>query len=245
MAKKTQTASVVIEHPNILFVGLEVTGTAPLIQNCFHQKAIEEMLRKHMGLSVQREKKVPAECVERSIIRNEKGDVCIPSTAFKKAMLTAAGQVKGLKKTVLRSSLFIEGGSIPITYSQMVPRMDMVRCSGMGRVPDVRFRASFEDWKARMVISFPDTMPSQTVVDLVNRAGNVGVCEWRPERDGAYGTFLVSRNIIESKELNEVRKLCRPPVKRLTIPDWAMGLEIDPELLKRIAAGDQEDSDDA
>lgn len=245
MAKKTTNASVVIEQPRVMSLCLEVTGIATMIHNCFNQKALEQMLRKHMGLSVQREKKVPAECVELSIVRNEHGAVCVPSTAFKKAMLTASTQIKGLKKTTLRSSLFIEGGSVPITYSRMVPRMDMVRTSGVGRVPDVRFRASFEDWKARMIINFPDSMPPETVVDLLNRAGNVGVGEWRPEKDGTFGTFVVTRHISDPKEHDEVRKLCRPSIKPLVIPDWAMNAELSEEILSKIAHGQTDDGESA
>jgi hypothetical protein len=236
MAKKNVTTAI-IEQSRDLILCLEVQGDVPLIQNSFSQKAIEEMLRKHMGLPTQREKKVPAECIDRAIIRNTEGEICIPPTAFKKGMLTASTSVKGLKKTALRSSVFIEGGSVPITFSRMVPRMDMVRTSGMGRVPDVRFRPSFEDWKAVLIISFPESMPPETVVDLLNRAGKVGVGEWRPEKDGNFGTFSVSRSIADPKEIAAVRKRCRPPIKPLVIPDWAMNVELSDEILQKIAGG--------
>ena len=62
-----------IKQPQVLSIALEVTGTASLIQNCFDQKAIEQMLRKHMGLSVEKEAKIPADCIKRAIIRNEAG----------------------------------------------------------------------------------------------------------------------------------------------------------------------------
>jgi len=224
----------VIKQQNIFSVCLEIEGTAPLLQNKFSQKAIDEMLRKHMGLSVQKEKKIPAECVERAIIKNVDGKVCIPPTAIKKAMLSASTSIKGMKKTSIRSSVFIEGGSIPIDYSQMVPQMDMVRTSGIGRTPDIRFRPRFEDWKARLNILFPETLPVQTVVDLLNRAGNVGVGEWRPEKDGNYGTFIVTRSIIDNKEIGDVRKICRSHIPSLKIPEWAMNAEISPEILAKI-----------
>ena len=230
-------ASVIIKQPEILVVALEVTGTADLIQNKFSQKAIEQMLRKHMGLPNGVEKKVPAECIERATIRNEQGVVCVPVTAFKKAMLTASSSVKGLKKTQLRQQLFIEGNALPITYSRMVPRMDMVRTSGIGKTPDVRFRPAFQDWKARMIVQFCDSIPVQTVVDLLNRAGSVGVGEWRPEKDGSFGTFQVSRNIVDSKEIDEVRKACQSPIPALIIPEWAMTAELTPEILEKIGKG--------
>jgi hypothetical protein len=228
--------SVPIEQANEYMVCVEIEGRTPLLQNCFDQKAIEQMLRKHMGLTTTKEAKVPAQCVERATIRNEKGQVCIHSTALKKAMLSASTLKKGLPKTKLRQQIFVEGNSIPITYREMVPQMDMVRTAGIGRTPDVRFRPRFDDWKARFVLSYAESIAPETVVDLVNRAGRVGVGEWRPEKDGTNGTFHVSRVISDDKELREVLALCRPYVKRLTIPEWAMNAEISAEMLEKIGA---------
>lgn len=236
-----KSESTIIERAKVFSVCLEISGTAPLIQNKFSQKAIEEMLKKHMGLSVEREKKIPSECVARATILNEDGRVCLPCTAFKKAMLTASAAVKGLKKTQLRSQLFVEGNSIPITFSRMVPRMDMVRTSGLSRTPDVRFRPMFEDWKARLILQFSEIMPVQTVVDLLSRAGSVGVGEWRPEKDGNFGTFEVTRNIVDKKEMEEIRKECRSQIPALIIPEWAMSAELTPEILEKIGKGETEE----
>jgi hypothetical protein len=241
---RTKTSNLIIEQPSTMRVGLEICGTAALLQHNFGQKAIEEMLRKHMGLSVQREKKSPAQCIENATILNVEGKVCIPPTALKKAMLTAASLIKGLKKTQLRIQLYVVGGSIPISYSRMVPQMDMCRTSGMGRTPDVRFRPRFEDWSARVIIEFADQLPVQTVVDLMQRAGKVGVGEWRPERDGDFGTFEVKRNILDPKELEEVAKACRPSLRRLEIPSWAMDVELTPDILRKIAGGGDDDEEE-
>jgi hypothetical protein len=151
----------------------------------------------------------------------------------------------------LRTALYVEGASIPITYEAMVPRMDMVRTSGMSRTPDVRFRPMFEGWKARLLIKFSDTMQVQTVIDLLNRAGSVGLGEWRPEKDGTFGTFYISRHIDDRKEIAAVVEACSHPLVQLRIPEWAMDAEISPEILKRIAGGagqeegDEEESRDA
>lgn len=226
--------NVVIEQPSVLSVALEVSGTADLIQNAFSQKAIEQMLRKHMGISVQREAKKPREQIEHATIRNTEGAVCMSPVAFKAAMISASAAIKTLKKTQLRTSLFVEGSGIPISYAEMVPRMDMVRTAGIGRTPDVRFRPSFRDWTARLVIQFSDTLTVQTVVDLLNRAGTVGVGEWRPEKNGVYGTFRVTRNITDAQEIADLRKLCAVPLVTPKIPDWALDADIDPEVLARV-----------
>lgn len=232
MAENAQ--AVVIQQPTILSIGLEVSGTADLIQNRFSQKSVEQMLRKHMGISVQRESKKPREVLEEATVYNTDGKVAMPPTGFKLAMIEAASQLKGLKKTQLRTALFIVGGSIPITFDKMIPRMDITRTSGIGRTPDVRFRPSFTNWKARMVIQFADTLTVQTIVDLLNRAGQVGVGEWRPQKNGCFGTFKVTRHIDTPEELGEVEAQCAVPLVSLTIPTWALDAEIDPVLLQKI-----------
>jgi len=233
-----QPRDIIIEQPKVHSVALEVEGTSGLIQNCFSQKAVEQMLKKHMGITVQKESKKPREVLESATIRNIDGKVCIPPTAFKKAMLTASTSIKGQKKTQLRTMLFVEGKSVPITYERMEPRMDMVRTSGMARTPDVRFRPEFVGWKARMVIQFSDQLSVATVVDLLNRAGGVGVGEWRPEKDGTFGTFRVVRNITAPEEVAEVREACAIALVSLRIPEWALDADIDPELLRKIAGSD-------
>jgi len=125
---------------------------------------------------------------------------------------------------------------VPITYDgPMVSRMDIVRLAGAKPTPDVRFMPSFHGWKARFIVVFPDQMRVQTVLDLVERGGKVGVGEWRQERGGDFGTFRLSR-VVESKaERQEVRKACRALIPGLIIPPWAMNAQLDPELLRKIA----------
>lgn len=247
--EKTAPTTISIEQPTSYRVALEIEGTAPIIQNAFSQKSIEQMLRKHMGLNVQREKKVPRQCIEDATIRNIKGEVCIPVAAFKKGMLSASTLIKGLKKTQLRIALYVEGKAVPITFESEIPRMDMVRTSGVSRTPDVRFRPMFENWKARLIIQFADFIPVQTVVDLLNRAGRVGVCEWRPEKDGTFGTYKVVRHIEDVKEIAEVQDLCATPLTPLVIPPWAMDAELKPEVMAKIAGsssnheGDEEEEE--
>jgi hypothetical protein len=232
----TSAKSLSIEQPKILEVALEVEGTADLIQNNFGQKSIEQMLRKHMGFSVQRENKRPRDVLEAAKIKNTDGRICVPAQAFKSAMITASTQVKGLKMKTLRTQLFVVGAAIPITYETETPRMDMVRTAGIGRQPDVRFRPAFGGWKARIVIQYADTLATQTVVDLLHRAGKVGVGEWRPEKNGVHGTFRVCRHIDSAGEIGEINAECAAPLVSLRIPEWAIDADIDPEVLSKVFA---------
>lgn len=216
-------------------LGFEVRG-ATLIMNRFSDKSVHQMLAKHMGRDEARQKKIPREVIEQAIQRNETGAVAMPSTAFKKAILTAASAMKGFSKNKvpLRIGVFIKGASVPITYESMTPRMDITRLDGPSRAPDVRFRPQFNNWTARYVIMFDDAVTEQsTIIDLVDRSGNVGIGEWRPERNGDHGTFEISR-LLSKDESQETMKLCAPIIRPITIPEWALDANLDLTQIQQI-----------
>ncbi len=258
MAKKNVVPNLVYKTPEIsresrTYLGVEVSGPH-LIMNRFADKAVHQMLGKHMGQDSKRTKKVPREVIEDAIQRNVTGAIALPSTAFKKAMLTGASGLKALAraKTSMRISLFVSGASVPITYEKMEPRMDVVRLAGMTRTPDIRFRPMFNNWKARFVVIYDEeTIAATTVIDVINRAGGVGVGEWRPEKNGDFGTFRITR-VLEKEESGEVMDLCAPIIRPIVIPDWALDLSIDLDMIQKILNDDggegdaeEEDSDDA
>jgi hypothetical protein len=238
---------VVIKQPEQKRIVIEVEGVTPLIQNKFSQKAIEEMLRKHMGISVQRERKKPRELLEAACIRNVKGDIVIPPVAFKSAMCSAADGLKNIKMAQIKRRILVEGEGVPITYRERIDRMDMVRTSGMTRAPDVRFRPSFYGWKARLSIRFTDVMSVETVLDLLARAGGLGVGEWRTERGGTFGQFRIIRNISSAKEIAEVMESCAIPMPAPVIPEWARDIEFAPGDLGKLfdVAEDAEEESEA
>jgi hypothetical protein len=68
----------------------------------------------------------------------------------------------------------------------------------------------------------------------------LGICFQARSLDAAR---IVSRDIRDPKEIAEVRSQCAPPLVALRIPDWAMDMDIDPELLRKIAHGEPEDDE--
>lgn len=257
MAKKSAAASAAV--PNLVYhepelikqvrthLGFEIHGTAPLIMNRFSEKTIYQMLSKHMGRDEPRQKKVPREVIEQAIQRNEAGVVALPSTSLKRGILAGASVMKNFSrnKTALRVGLFIKGASVPITYAAMVPRMDIVRNSGINRDPDIRFRPQFNDWSARFVVVFDDAaMAESTIIDLVSRAGDVGVGEWRPEKNGDYGTFEISK-LLTKEESIATMKACAPIIKPIQIPAWALDAGLDLAAIQKILHENAEAEDAA
>lgn len=236
----TKKTSDIVRGKQRTEIGLHIVGTAPLLMNAFPQKAVEQMLRKHMGMPNPREKKNPGEIIDRATPRNTAGAISLTPTALKKAMITAAATSVTFKRATIQTAVYIVGGSVPIAYGVFKPQMDFVRNSGIGRAPDVRFRPCFDDWSCNIIIRYSeDVFDVAAVTDLVDRAGDCGVGEWRPSKGGTHGTFSVERAIQpNSQEWKDTLKACQPQMPSLVIPEWALLADVSPELLRKIASSE-------
>lgn len=129
-----------------------------------------------------------------------------PATAFKQAAIMAASR-NGLdmKGTQIRATFFIrgEGPEQLVEIKGSVPRIreDMVRVGGISKAADIRHRAQFDDWYADLVIDYNAGSPVtlEQIINLINLSGFCGgIGEWRPEKNGNFGTFKVeSRTDLE------------------------------------------------
>ncbi len=163
-------------------------------------KAAAADTRRAMRRVIALEVRGTAPLVQRKAL-NVDGRVCILPTAIKRAILLATqGLNKTLKKTTLRTQLFVLGQSVPITFTK----------EGTFHVsyPTWYSRPRFDGWKARLRIEFDDALAARTVVELLCRAGSVGIGAWCPDKGGIYGTFEVVRHIVDTKEIAEVRREC-------------------------------------
>lgn len=183
---------------------INVEGTAPLIVHAWSKKAKEEMLNKQMKKAGKgKEAKNPnRDFLESLYWLDEKNQLIqpgkevtkksrfgFPAIGFKACAVNAANDV-GLMKTAMRRAFHIDCEYVVI---QGLPDMreDMVRLNG--QTADIRYRGEFKKWKASIPVIFnPTVISSEQIFNLFNLAGfGVGVGEWRPEKNGSYGTFRV------------------------------------------------------
>jgi len=145
-------------------------------------------------------KKVPSaeDEAEAGTYRDEEGRFCIPSVAFRSALLTG---LKGKKvgkvgaATVFRPAVFnademtviLDAKTMkPITSYVIDARRAMVQRNGI-----IRRRPRFEGWAAivRFLIDEEITTPQQ-IAEHLNIAGTTtGVGDFRIERNGQFGSF--------------------------------------------------------
>ena len=113
------------------------------------------------------------------------------SCAFK-ACAIDAGYQQGViaKKTTARGAFHIMGEFAVI---EGLPNMreDMVQVGGMSKVADIRYRAEFPAWRTKLTIRYnKKAISPEQIINLLNYGGFAnGVGEWRPSRDGSFGTF--------------------------------------------------------
>lgn len=172
---------------------LTLMGTTPLIVHAWSEKAKQMMLDKQMKKAAKgKEAKNPQQDFEQSLYPTaQDGTHQFPAVAFKAAAVRA-GTDAGYKMTDLRRAFHIDTEFVPIT-GQPKSREDMVRI-GMGTA-DIRYRAEFPEWSAKVEIVFnAATISADQIVNLFEVAGfGVGIGEWRPEKNGQYGRFKVEQ----------------------------------------------------
>jgi hypothetical protein len=140
-----------------------------------------------------------AEDAERVINENQLWG--LPSMAFKMATI-GAGRFygKAVKMTELRQFMFFNGINVPGEAGRMVvikgipeQREDYVRLAGVNHPADLRYRGCFYEWEADLEVRYTKNLLDRTsLISLIDAGGmGVGVGEWRPERNGEFGTFQV------------------------------------------------------
>jgi len=189
--KNGNGTTITLPKMNIQMLVLTLVGDSPLISHAWSERVKKAMLDKQLGVpDVGREKKDPQRDYEESLYKLPNGKFGFPAVAFKSAAVSACRFVEGVKMTEARGSFHIIGDMIEIQGEPSM-REDMVKV-GMG-LPDIRYRAEFKKWKAKVKIRYNANAVSQEqVVNLFNVSGfGIGVGDWRPERDGSFGMYHV------------------------------------------------------
>lgn len=201
-----------IPKPSIVTVNVKVRGTSPLICHKWSDKAKKAMLDKQMKkASKGREAKDPERDYRDSLYVfdpdeaeawHEGGKLPasgfgFPSVAFKAAAVRAGKQV-GLTMTDLRCWFHVNGELVVIDGEPHM-REDAVRVQ---QTSDIRYRGEFGEWSATIPIQLDESKLSvEQLVNLFAGAGfGVGIGEWRPERNGQYGRFVVESIEVEGQE---------------------------------------------
>lgn len=177
-----------------------IVGVTPLIPHRWTEKALRMMRDSQSGSKVKpkKEPKVPEAEAEASLYRLDDGRPGMPATAFKAAVADAARFFDGLTIVQAKQSFFIEGEGadqlVPIDGDSYIREDTPRNATG---VADLRYRHCFPEWSAVLPITFmPKIIDLDSVLALIDAAGNGGVGDWRPSspksKSGTFGRFRVN-----------------------------------------------------
>jgi hypothetical protein len=191
---------VVISELQAERIRVPLLGTAPLIVHKFSEKAKRQMLDAQQGRKSPKVNKDPQADYEASFYRTDSDGYGFPVIAFKAATVGAARFYdKSVTMTALRQSMFfdgelskVEGQKLATIHGEPHMREDVVRLNKMGST-DLRYRPEFIEWSTEVdVVYVTSQLDRGSVLSLINAGGmGVGVGEWRPERSGDFGTYMV------------------------------------------------------
>lgn len=196
---KQAIETIVVRKPNIQMLEVEIEGVRPMIQHRFSEKSIRQIEEKQQKKNAKTKKEVrnPQAEFEAAKYKDKNGNIAFPALCLKQAIVGSARMVDGLPMTILRGAVFVKGdeeGMIKVNHKSCELRRDVVRLNG--GPADLRYRPELKDWKMKLNIDYnADVISAEQIVNLLSIAGfSQGLGEWRPERNGDFGTFRVKEN---------------------------------------------------
>lgn len=193
-----EAASIQIDRIAAETLQIPILGTTPLIIHRFSEKSKLKMLNDMQGRRTPKEPKNPDAEYEAAFYRLEDGTPGFPVLGFKAATVGGARfygkdvTMKGLKQYLFfQGEVGSDGRALARIEGEPIMREDVVRVGRGGT--DLRYRPEFREWRTTLeVIYVTSALTRESVLSLIDAGGmGVGVGEWRPERDGDFGTYRV------------------------------------------------------
>lgn len=201
----TDIAAIEIDRIAAETLAVPILGTTPLVVRRFSEKAKRIMLDAMTGKKTPKEIKDPDAEYEAAFYRLKDDTYGFPVIAFKQATVGGARfyPKNAVTMTALKQFMFFRGESgadgLSLARIEGEPRMreDMVRVGRGGA--DLRYRPEFTEWSTILEVTYvTSALTRGSVLSLIDAGGmGVGVGEWRPEKNGDFGTYRVdpTRNV--------------------------------------------------
>jgi hypothetical protein len=196
----TPVAQIAISEIAVERLEVPIIGTSPLVVHRFSEKAKRIMLDAMQGRKSPKENKDPQAEYEAAFYRFHDGGYGFPVVGFKAATVDASRFYgKDVTKVGLRQFVFLRG-EVGVDGQQLAritgePRIreDVVRVGRGGA--DLRYRPEFPEWSTTLTVLYvTSALTRDSVLSLIDAAGmGVGVGEWRPEKNGDFGTYQIDQ----------------------------------------------------
>lgn len=169
-------------------VSVQITGISPLLMHAFPMVPVTAL-----------EKRSPEEQAEYAAYRDPvTSDLYIPGVAFQRALIAGAAYSKGkgrasLQKPVAACVLVSPERASLGTKEFMIDIRPVVIPATKGRV--LRYRPRLDEWSVLYKIEYDPTLLTEIQLRQVvdDTGSNVGLLDFRPEKKGPYGRFMVTK----------------------------------------------------
>lgn len=173
-------------------IELTAKGVTPLLMHAFPLVAIEAF-----------EKKSPEEQAAYTAYRNGNGELYIPDVAFQRGLVSAGsyskGKGRGNLSRVVAACVFVSPPHLVITPQKyVIDTRPVVVPATKGRVR--RHRPRFDSWEFSATVEWDENLITEAQLRrVVDDCGSrVGLLDFRPEKRGPFGRFIVTRWQAES-----------------------------------------------
>jgi len=169
-------------------VYVTIEGISPLLMHRFSMEPIEAI-----------DKKTPEEQAKLSAyIDEEKGNLLyVPATAVQRALVTGATYSKGKGRSSLQKNVaacvMVSPERISLgTRDYVIDSRPVVIPATKGRI--LRHRPRLDKWKISFQIDYDQNLITRDQLNriLVDTGQRVGLLEFRPEKKGPFGRFMIS-----------------------------------------------------
>lgn len=168
-------------------VAVRISGLSPLLMHKFPEVPIEAF-----------DKKPKEEQAELSVYRDAHGKLSIPCVCMQRALVSAATYSKGKGRASLQKQaaacLLVQPVNLSLeTDEYAIDARPVVIPATKGRV--MRYRPRIDEWSVDFDVTYDETLITPVQMrEIVDNAGKrVGVLDFRPERKGPFGRFIVTR----------------------------------------------------
>ncbi len=127
----------------------------------------------------------------------ETGELYIPAVAIQRCLIAAAGYSKGKGRASLQKQtaacVYVAPERVSLgTKTYKIDARPVVIPATKGRV--MRFRPRLDEWSAVIEVEYDENLLTEVQMrQIVDDAGSrVGLLDFRPERKGPFGRFIVT-----------------------------------------------------
>ena len=173
-------------------INVTIEGTTPILFNRFRDVAIEGKSKKRTGAIAELD-------IEDKLYLDEDRKTQLPSVYLKNSITEAGkqfripGKGKSTYSKIVASTVDIEPFYIKLDAKNFeVFRISAVNPMTKGRM--MTERPKYSKWKASFQIVLNDpAVPISVINEILEHAGKyVGVGDWRPEKKGMFGKFMIT-----------------------------------------------------